>query len=226
MPLKITIRPPRQSLKSGLVRKSLLNAFIRRKTVTCLRSKNRKEKLQQSRESSPTNDHVESASFSCVRKSVKFDDSCKRHDGLRPASKVFDSLVWQYFMSSTCFSLPPIKCRGDIARHFRGRDLEFLSEIRWLLSDLINRLQENMTTHVPVLASGGGSGGRLTFEKHMHSLLTLGDMVNEFIDDKILMRDENSCGSNSSETAESEDFAVFDETCFFLEDEEFDCDFL
>ena len=83
-----------------------------------------------------------------------------------------------------------------------------------------------MTTHVPVLASGGGTGGRLTCEKHMHSLLTLGDMVNGFIDDKILMRDENSCGSNSSETADSEDFAIFDESCFYLEDDDFDCEFL
>lgn len=222
MPLKIKITP-REPLKCTLFRKTLQNRVSRQRSLSDATARNRKAKLQRSRESSPTNQPSESSSFSFVPKCVKFDDKCKRHDGLRPASRVFDSLVWQYFMSSTCFSLPPIMCHADLDRHFRGCSLAFLSEVKALLRDLIDRLQLSLTMHVPVLASGGGFGGRLTFDKHMGSLRILAVMVNDFVEHKKLMRDDNSCASNSSDTVDSDEFAAFDETN--ITEFDFDSDF-
>lgn len=171
-----------------------------------------------SRESSPCKELFST-------KSVRFDDTCKQHDGLKPSSRIFDTIVWQYFMSGYN-GMEVIETADSFRRFFKFQDLYLIEEVKELLKDLKIRLESSDSCHVPVLASGGGFGGRLTKCKHMSSLCSLEKLFSEYIEQTIQGEVLSASESNDSDGSSSfEDMKanVFEDLSYNFDFEDTTC---
>lgn len=103
--------------------------------------------------------------------SVSFSQCSKNFDGLRPSSRVLDTLVYCYFESHS------ITCSSDIQslleRYFRGplehQDKTVFIDVHNQLTDLCNRASQlDPFASMPVLLRGGGRGLQLQSIHHPH----------------------------------------------------------
>lgn len=96
-----------------------------------------------------------SSKRSKVTRAVSFSKETKTFDGLSPASRLVDSVVWDFFMSQT------VNSSTDIVKIFvhLSDSRTCLYEVCTLLDDLCQRLNEY--GNALVLPGGGGTGAKL-----------------------------------------------------------------
>lgn len=116
------------------------------------------------------------------RRVVTFSGCSKPHDGLRPASRILDALVYGYF-ESQCISGPE-DMRTLILEQFGGSGFatcEVMQEVHIKLTALCERVMElDDFCSMPVLIHGGGRGLQLQAVHRPH-LRRLTKLFEQFV---------------------------------------------
>lgn len=128
------------------------------------------------REGEPAMKRLKSPTSDESPRGVSFSKETKVFDGLSPASRLVDSVVWDFFMSQT------VNSAGDIVQLFAhiSDSCGCLHEVCDLLDDLRQRLDDSGCALV--LPGGGGSGAKLQ-EVHAPALRELCDISWQAYDD-------------------------------------------
>jgi len=126
---------------------------------------------------------------------VSFSKDTKVFDGLSPASRLVDSVVWDFFMSQT------VNSAEDIVQLFAHitDSCGCLHEVCSLLDDLRWRLDESGCALV--LPGGSGSGAKLQ-EVHAPALHELCDITWQAYDDLVGSSEGVDDGSKASTSSE------------------------
>lgn len=121
---------------------------------------------------------------------VSFSEDTKAFDGLSPASRLVDSVVWDFFMSQT------VNSAEDIVQLFAHitDSCGCLHEVCALLDDLRLRLDESGCALV--LPGGGGSGAKLQ-EVHAPALHELCDITWQAYDELVGSSEQDISGVSS-----------------------------
>jgi len=104
------------------------------------------------------------------RRTVRFAEDVKRHDGLSPKSLVINTLVWE------CFNMR-LRCVGDVLKKIQPKHLHHLADAYEHLSELCKMSKENPSRRFKILPRGGGKQLEIKFEHHYTHLRALRKIV-------------------------------------------------